>query len=197
VYVGATYCGAIKFNPKQTVYTVQCRNAIGRTVKVTQTNQHLTLCEVKAYGGAITFRGAAPLKFSGATQSSTGWGGVAGRAIDGKTSGDYFKGKSCQHSKSPKGVNSWTGTLASTSVVSRVVIYNRSDCCQNRINGAKVYVGSKYCGAVKFNPKQSVYTVQCGNAVGRTVKVVQTNQHLTLCEVRVYGGSIAYRMLRG
>ena len=45
------------------------------------------------------------------------------------------------------------------------------------------------CGVVKYEAGKVVYDIECGDAVGGTVKVVQNDQYLTLCEVQVFGNS--------
>jgi len=131
------------------------------------------------------FQVPSPLRLFSATQSSTAYSGNAARAIDGNTNGNWGKG-SCTHSSGAKN-NWWMASLAQDSAVNKVVIYNRVDCCSNRINGAKVYVGDSLCGEIKYEAGKVAYEVQCENAVGGTVKVVQNDNVLTLCEVEVFG----------
>ena len=52
----------------------------------------------------------------------------------------------------------------------------------------KVYVDNHYCGAVVYQAGMAKFTVQCNNAVGSVVKLVQNDNYLSLCEVEVYGG---------
>ena len=56
--------------------------------------------------------------------------------MDGRISGTWSKG-TCTHSQNA-GANWWAVDLESDHEVDSVVIYNRMDCCQNRLNGAKV-----------------------------------------------------------
>ena len=52
----------------------------------------------------------------------------------------------------------------------------------------QVYVGDVFCGQVSNEiAGQPVYPVACGNNVGGTVKIVQHDQALSLCEVQVLG----------
>ena len=51
----------------------------------------------------------------------------------------------------------------------------------------QVYVGDVFCGQVVYEAGKDIYEVECGDAVGKAVKVVQNNQYLTLCEVQVIG----------
>ena len=45
--------------------------------------------------------------------------------------------RSCTHTDGGKN-NWWMGTLAENTAVTEIVIYNREDCCSDRIHGAKV-----------------------------------------------------------
>ena len=38
-----------------------------------------------------------------------------------------------------------------------------------------------------YEEGKSVYSVACGNTVGESVRIVQNNHHLMLCEVKVLG----------
>ena len=52
----------------------------------------------------------------------------------------------------------------------------------------KVYVGDELCGTIEYRPLKYSYEVLCngGNGfVGQTVKIVNDQTHLTLCEVKV------------
>ena len=40
---------------------------------------------------------------------------------------------------------------------------------------------------MEYEEGKSVYLVACGNTVGESVRIVQNNHHLTLCEVQVLG----------
>ena len=67
-----------------------------------------------------------------ATQSSTGWGGVAGRAVDGNRNANYF-GNSCSHTQIVHGAW-WEVNLGAFSRIDKVVITNRADCCCKYLN---------------------------------------------------------------
>ena len=68
-----------------------------------------------------------------AKQSTIGWGGIANRAVDGNTNGRYQSG-SIQHTNNKNGW--WEVDLGKEYDISKVVIYNRTDCCQTRINNS-------------------------------------------------------------
>ena len=66
-----------------------------------------------------------------ALQSSTGWGGVASRAIDGNTNGNYGS-NSVQHTNDSDPW--WQVTLPSPANLDSVHIWGRTDCCASRLN---------------------------------------------------------------
>lgn len=70
------------------------------------------------------------------TQTNTAHGGVASRAVDGKTDGGYG-----QNSVTHTAGDNWTyWVLAFNQQVSikRVRIWNRTDCCADRLQGARL-----------------------------------------------------------
>ena len=81
------------------------------------------------------------------TQTNTSAGGVASRAVDGKTSGWYSHG-SVTHTAGDK----WTyWVLAFNQHVSikKVKIYNRVDCCKDRLSGARLQLDRGAPGNIK------------------------------------------------
>jgi alpha-L-fucosidase len=70
-----------------------------------------------------------------ATQSSTGWKGVAMRAVDGNTDGVWGHGSVC-HSGKPRN-NWWRVNLYKDYHINMVIIYNRREA-PARINNAEV-----------------------------------------------------------
>ncbi|KAI8498314.1 hypothetical protein Bbelb_242580 [Branchiostoma belcheri] len=77
-----------------------------------------------------------------AYQSSTGTG-PASRAVDGITDGD-FESSSCSHTKLDTGepYPSWWVDLGQPMQIGRVVIWNRMDCCSDRINDFNIHIGN-------------------------------------------------------
>ena len=59
-----------------------------------------------------------------------------------------------------------------------------------------MYVGAVWCGDIKYEAGKSTYTVDCGGAVGGSVKIRQPYNYLTLCEVEVYGNPTDKKPLR-
>ncbi len=71
-------------------------------------------------------------QFGTATQGSTGWGGLAAHAIDGRT--DNFN-----HTECDAQTNWWQVSLPNPTQVEKIVVKNRASN-QSRLNGAAVYV---------------------------------------------------------
>ena len=52
----------------------------------------------------------------------------------------------------------------------------------------QVFIGDMLCGTVKYIAGQVVYKVICeGGIVGDSVQIKNSNNYLTLCEVKVMG----------
>ena len=75
-----------------------------------------------------------------AIQSTTGYGGVAGRAVDGNSNPSYGGG-SCTHTHRQKGAW-WRVDLGRVWAVGKVKITNRGDCCSGRLRAFEVRVGN-------------------------------------------------------
>jgi len=86
--------------------------------------------------GGVQITTQVDLTVGTATQSSTGWNGVASRAIDGNTDGVYNNG-SMTHTQSEADAW-WQVVLPFPVTVDEIVIYNRSDCCGERLADFKV-----------------------------------------------------------
>ncbi|XP_070562288.1 uncharacterized protein [Ptychodera flava] len=129
-------------------------------------------------------------------QSSSHPNGPADKAVDGYTIG-YFPSGKC--SLTGEGVSNpwWRVDLAEQHCVKKVVIFTRSDCCQERLVGGKVFVSKNAAltDATQCGPTVSYSMSQQNNidfncdqgSVGRFVHFEQRDQELiALCEVRVY-----------
>jgi len=95
----------------------------GRYVRISLPgkNKYLSLAEVQI------FQGEKNLAPSGkALQNSTAYSGVAERAIDGATNGDYFTGNSVTHTAAGNDPW-WELDLQSEQVIDRIKIWNRTD----------------------------------------------------------------------
>ena len=67
-----------------------------------------------------------------------------------------------------------------------VLVHNRWDCCGEKLNGAKVFVGAHKCGTIKYHKNIHVYPINCGGKKGKYVRIEQPNNHLTIPEVQVF-----------
>jgi hypothetical protein len=94
----------------------------------------LSLAEVQVFAGGenIAIEGKA-------TQSSTGFGGTAPRAIDGNTDGDYFGANSTTHTNVENNPW-WEVDLKGERAIEKVAIWNRTDSAGigARLNGARI-----------------------------------------------------------
>lgn len=91
----------------------------------------LSLAEVRVYSGEanIAPRGKP-------SQASTFSNAVASRAIDGNSGGAFFGGS--VSSTSAQGDPWWELDLGSEKAITKIIINNRTDCCSERINPARV-----------------------------------------------------------
>ena len=69
-----------------------------------------------------------------------------------------------------------------------VLVYNRMDCCQNRINGAEVWAGNHRCGRIMYEHNRQTYAIACNGVKAKVVSVkLSTGEYLSLAEVQVIG----------
>ena len=113
----------------------------GRHVRVQMndsgTTRTLQLAEVQAIGGASPNLARNPR--AAASQSTTAAGGVPERAIDGNTNGSWGAG-SVTHTDGTTANNWWQVELGSDMPIEDVVLYNRSDCCGERLSNFRLSV---------------------------------------------------------
>jgi len=123
-------------------------------------------------------------------QSSDYHGTPPSRAIDGNTRQDWG-GSSCTHTMN-WGHPWWNVEFeGGAKSVSQVKVWNRSDCCQNRLSGAAVYVkniGDDHQKCGHLSSSQSVQTVDCKGLTGTSLSInLEKTDYLTLCEVQAFG----------
>ncbi|MDO7171623.1 carbohydrate-binding protein [Mariniflexile sp. AS56] len=120
--------------------------------------------------------------------------GFAPNAIDGNTNGVWNNG-----SVSHTGGNAtsdpapwWKVDLGNNYKIETINVFNRTDCCSDRLNNFTVEVLDAN-GSVTFSQfyatvPSNAFTVNTGNVIGRTVRISKTSSTaLTLAEVEVYG----------
>jgi hypothetical protein len=196
-------CGApSSFNDLSSL-NIHCNGAmLGRYVSIdlAAKQDYLSLCEVKVYG-EYAQTGLALNKPT--VQSSTSSGGYSSRAVDGNSDG-VFDNKSCS-STMKQDDPWWYVDLKQSATVKKVIVYNRSDCCGDRLRNFEVRVGdvmpkgsswsgNPQCGQKHGGDLEEIgggsLAVSCdGNMVGRYVVIVLPGKDkiLTLCEVKVAG----------
>merc|ERR1712226_708802 len=133
-----------------------------------------------------------------ATASSNAYGGIASRAVDGSTNG-HWGGASVTHTHYESNPW-WKVSMPSAYNVQTVMIWNRVDCCWNRLtnpvvellNGGTVVKQIQIQGEV---PREGGATLDFGGAYGDEVRVrLETGtsrQFLSLAEVQVFAKTSA------
>jgi hypothetical protein len=135
-----------------------------------------------------------------AAQSSEGWGGVPSRAVDGNTSGDWNVG-SVTHTQVEN--HAWWQTdLGGARIINSVQLWNRTDCCSERLANFYVLVSDAPFNSTDLQttlnqPGVSAYytagqggspTTVVVNRTGRYVRVqLGGSDILSLAEVQVWG----------
>jgi hypothetical protein len=134
-----------------------------------------------------------------ATQSSEAWGGVPSRAVDGNTSGDW-NAASVTHTQ-VENQPWWQSDLGSTRTITSVQLWNRTDCCAERLSNFYVLVSdapftsTDLATTLTQSGVSSYYTAGQGgspttiavNRTGRYVRVQLAGTNiLSLAEVQVW-----------
>ena len=104
------------------------------TVMVKSKQPYLSLAEVQVFDDT----GTNIALNKPVIQSSEGWGGVPQRAVDGNTSG-YWGHSTVTHTAHNDNNPWWKAQLGSNhGVIKTVNVYNRTDCCNGRLDGASL-----------------------------------------------------------
>ncbi|HYN86149.1 MAG TPA: discoidin domain-containing protein [Pyrinomonadaceae bacterium] len=176
----------------------------GRYVRVQLAGtNHLSLAEVEVMGRPTVAAPKVPANVAlgkAATQSSTGWGGVASKAADGKTDGQWQL-NSVSTTFSDKEAW-WEVDLGSVQQINTVKVWNRADCCTDRLANFYVLVSDapfesqdltatlNQVGVANFHTAgQAGRPTTLGvNRTGRYVRVqLAGTNYLSLAEVEVWG----------
>jgi hypothetical protein len=123
-----------------------------------------------------------------ATQSST-WGGIAASlAVDGNKSGSYFSHTDYNNQAW------WQVDLGGSFYVDQVKVWNRTDCCSERLSNFDVLLSD-----APFNGTAPVYSVNVAGQAGRPSEITMQRRgryvrvrlngtnYLSLSEVEVFG----------
>ena len=129
-----------------------------------------------------------------ASQSSTLFNAVAGRAIDRDTNGEWVGGSITHTSNEANPF--WQVALAETSDIEEIVLFNRIDnCCEERLTNFTVSILNNGTTIFSQSYNQTVngsLSIDVPNVIGDVVKVqLDETNVLSLAEVEVYGVEIA------
>lgn len=164
---------------------VNAGGAVGRYVQVQLNGTNfLSLAEVKVRPFRTNLAQAGV-----ATHSSTLYGAQAARANDGNTDGNYGNG-SVTHTNSQASAW-WQVDLGAVRRVESIEIWNRTDCCADRLNNYTVSVLNASGTTVWSNVQSSSPNPRVTlppNIDGKIVKIqLNGTNNLSLAEVRVLG----------
>ncbi|MEL7530371.1 MAG: lamin tail domain-containing protein, partial [Bacteroidota bacterium] len=135
-----------------------------------------------------------------AEQSSTGFGGVASRAVDGNTNGNWSNGSIAHTLKTAQPW--WQVDLGSPANITDVHLYNRTNCCSDRMSNFYILVSpdpfiSDDLNTVLNQPGvQAIFqasnagspSVFSFNTQGRYVRVqLQDTEYINFAELEVFG----------
>jgi F5/8 type C domain/PEP-CTERM motif len=127
-----------------------------------------------------------------ASQSSVSFSGIASRANDGNTNGAFW-GNSVSHSDF-EAQPWWQVVLAEPVAVDRVVVWNRTDCCADRLSNYTVslWLGGSQVSSTFFAGQSPVtQTFSFGSQMADTVRVQLTGtSYLNLAEVQVFASAV-------
>jgi glucose/arabinose dehydrogenase len=171
---------------------------LGRYVRIQKAGSGvIALAEVQVLGRAVT----GPLNLAlgrPTSQSSTAAGGVSSRAVDGDSDGAYA---SASVTHTGGGVGSWWEVdLGAPRQIATIDIWNRTDCCADRLSNYTVLV-SFHPGPEPGDPNvfEHFESAQAGRPttipvgqLGRYVRIQKSGPGVVaLAEVEVFGGAAA------
>ncbi len=130
-----------------------------------------------------------------ATQSSTSYGGVASLAVDGNTNGAYAAG-SLSHT-AEEAQPYWQVDLGGAYWIGEVRIYNRTDCCADRLSNFDVMTsldGATWTSIYVPGTAGRPTMVHFAGRADRFVRVrLRGTNYLSLAEVEVMGTPLPSR----
>jgi len=212
-YNGTTLIGTDTTSPYSISWSNAAVGAHSLTAKATDNANAVTTSAVVSFSvTAGSGGGTASLLSQGkvTTQSTTLQFGDARRAVDGNTNGAWQWSNqdatnSLSHTASETESQAWWQVdLGASATISQVKLWNRTDCCDTRLNNFYVFVSTTdmtgrtlaQLNADSTVTKQQVSSLNgaaslvltMGNVTGRYVRVqLAGTGFLTLAEVQVYG----------
>jgi hypothetical protein len=127
-----------------------------------------------------------------ASQSSTGFSGFASLAIDGNTGGNFYGG-TVTHTNL-EAAPWWQVVLAADAPVVDVIVWNRTDCCAERLSDYTVTLwldGAQVASAFFAGQSPVSQSFSFGGQLADTVRVqLRGSDYLSLAEVQVFTPAI-------
>ncbi|XP_028933661.1 uncharacterized protein LOC103170811 isoform X1 [Ornithorhynchus anatinus] len=192
-----TRCGTVPSRNLSGTIILNCGGMLGQFVSVIIPGRIEYLCEVQVLGKPLEDPDPDLALGKSTSRSSTfDSRGDSKNAIDQSPSSSFTRNH-CTHTR--KDYQPWWRVdLHSRAIVSSVVILNRGDRCQERINGAEIRIGDSELEGGRYNPRCAVISsMGPGEAAGffrrgmkgRYVSVIvpHRREYLSLCEVQVHG----------
>jgi hypothetical protein len=182
---GATWTNAVHFPGTAAARETISLSASGRFVRVRlRDTNFLSLAEVEVFARPNLAVGRP------ATQSSTYSDAAASRATDGNVNGNLSVFNSVTHTNS-EAQAWWQVDLGATKNLSSVVLYNRTDCCSERLSNFDLQLsndGTTWTTAHSYNGPAASRTAIALASSGRFVRVrLRGTNFLSLAEVQVFG----------
>ncbi|UXP32609.1 RICIN domain-containing protein [Reichenbachiella agarivorans] len=128
-----------------------------------------------------------------ATQSSIAYDGAPIRAVDGNTSG-VFADNSVSHTNANSSYPWWQVDLGGSYAIGEIKIFNRTDCCSERLANFNVSV-LESSGIIKYSQtvaslSQATLSINAEGAIGSIIRIqINGTGTLALAEVEVYEGT--------
>jgi len=130
-----------------------------------------------------------------AVESSSSWGANASLAIDGNTNGNFFSGSVTHTLDDPQAF--WQVNLSKAASVASVVVWNRTDCCGDRLSPFNLQLFSGANPVASFDnvtfaenvtaAGSSGMAFDLAGAVGDLVRIqLAGTNYLSLAEVQVF-----------
>ncbi len=179
---------AISLTGQQDVYRIKPQR-FGKYIRVySAAGKPLSLANVVVKGSQEDLSAlptqTLPFNVDSAIQSSTHTNKLASNAVDGTIDGSLA---GISHTATADVAPWWSADQIMTNWISTIEINNRTDCCKDRLNGAKVYFSEKpFPGNATEADVAAVagpaYTLDSSSATKYTVKVNRFGRY-----VRIYG----------
>jgi len=145
----------------------------------------LCLAEVEVFGEAKDYRNIASEGVAFQSDDKYSPMGLAEVAIDGNTNGNWYA-RSVTHTKGGGRNAHWSLRFNSNRYIHSIVLYNRVDSCQKRIDNYLVLLDNQYVGLVHYENGKTSY-VFVVDKHGKEIRIEGSTYVVSLAEVKVIG----------